>query len=400
MPPPPQPPPVRISMFQNVRSKRPVEDVLLGKVLSDIRTGRYREQVEKLRKLEGSAHDAAKRGLPAFTMSGTCSDRKTPLIHSGLLQVDIDDLDGELASVRQRIKSDPHVCFGFVSPGGKGLKLGLCIHGGHHAESAKAAEVYFDKTYRILIDKAVKDPLRLCFVSYDPQLWVNRYPRILPCEFTETAESTEDVSDERVCVSVSVNSAESVSVNLESVSVNSVEGAVRISLPSAPRRNDSSLFKLARALLNVPGLSPAERLKAFALWYEQTKALGFLRHDRKEYLLEFMRKLELAKHPLGESPVDAAWRKAQAEPLPALAEMFEEDIPRKLMALCVQMHRASGDGKWFLSCRTLGKLVGASHSACAKWLDGFVGLKILECVERGTKHRAARYRLVPTEQPQ
>jgi hypothetical protein len=83
-------------------------------------------------------------------------------------------------SIRDKVKRDPHVTFGFVSPSGDGLKLGLRIDGSWHAESFVAAHKYFRDTYRVEIDKRVKDRLRLCFVSHDPDLWTNLDATVLP----------------------------------------------------------------------------------------------------------------------------------------------------------------------------------------------------------------------------
>jgi hypothetical protein len=121
-----------------------------------------------------------KKNLPAFTISGTAQNRKQPGEHSGLLQIDLDNLNGALESVREKVKLDPHVAFGFVSPSGQGLKLGLRIDGQRHAESFLAAQAYFHGRYGLVIDRMVKDPLRLCFVSFDPDSWTSRDAVSLP----------------------------------------------------------------------------------------------------------------------------------------------------------------------------------------------------------------------------
>jgi hypothetical protein len=105
-------------------------------------------------------------------MSGTAQARTGQKTHTGLLQVDIDHIDGEVPAVRERLKADPHVAFGYVSPSGEGLKLGLRIDPHHHEASFAAARIYFQERYGRNIDSRVKDRLRLCFVSDDPELWI------------------------------------------------------------------------------------------------------------------------------------------------------------------------------------------------------------------------------------
>ena len=82
--------------------------------------------------------------------------------------------------MREKVKADRHVAFGFVSPSGDGLKLGLCIDGQKHQQSFEAARDYFKNTYGLPIDESVKDRLRLCFVSYDPGAWTNTAAEALP----------------------------------------------------------------------------------------------------------------------------------------------------------------------------------------------------------------------------
>lgn len=194
-------------MFADAFASEP-RDTTIAAVLEAIRGGRYAAQVAQARKLfaawkracpaldskkspEAKAYDDFKKTLPAFCMSGTAQDRKTPLAHSGLLQVDCDKLNGTLETLREQLRNDPYLAFGFVSPSGDGLKLGLRIDGERHTESFKAAQQYFRERYQVEVDPAVKDRLRLCFVSHDPELWTRDDAAPLPIpEAPETAGDT------------------------------------------------------------------------------------------------------------------------------------------------------------------------------------------------------------------
>lgn len=227
-----------------------------------------------------------------------------------------------------------------------------------------------------------------------PALSVDYQNLCWPSGFTEYTESSE--SSDVIKGGVLPSPLPSVySVNGASVySVNSLESAVSLSLPSAPRCNNSSLFKLARALKSLElkkPLSPQDFSTAFSQWYDRTKALGFIRHSKDDYFNEFMNAIATAKYPLGESPIDTAWAKAQSEPLPKEADHFEEQAPKMLVALCYQLAQASAGKPWYLSCRSAAKLVGLSPQACAKWLRGLAAIRILEITSPGTKRAAARY---------
>lgn len=156
----------------------------VASVLHAIRTGEFREQIESLRRILGrdgkAAYDRAKTKLPAFCASGTTKDRKRLLQHSNLLQIDFDGLNDQIADARRKIVADPHAAAVFTSPSGVGLKVLLRIDGFRHEESVAAAAEYFPRTYGLKPDPQVKEPARLCFVSYDPDLFENPLAEVLP----------------------------------------------------------------------------------------------------------------------------------------------------------------------------------------------------------------------------
>jgi len=176
----------RVSIFSNAFAKTPSGEASLANVLRDIRDGRHAERIATIRATfrrvldkTGDSKEAKKaiaeqkRLLQAFCVSGTAMSRTQRDGHSGLLQIDLDELGESLADVREIMKRDRHIAFGFISPSGDGLKLGLRINGNLHIESFAAAKSYFKDHYGKQIDPAVKDRLRLCFVSHDPDLWEN-----------------------------------------------------------------------------------------------------------------------------------------------------------------------------------------------------------------------------------
>ena len=181
-----------VAMFANAYDGE-AKQASLAAILEAIRTGRWREAIEPIRatyakvlaetgdtKSAKAAIEAPKKWLAAFCISGTAKTRTEPLDHSGLLQVDLDGLNSRLPAIREKMKADPHVAFGFVSPSGDGLKCGLRIDGSRHGESFTAAQLYFRERYGLEIDPAVKDRLRLCFVSSDADAWTNPAAGPLP----------------------------------------------------------------------------------------------------------------------------------------------------------------------------------------------------------------------------
>jgi hypothetical protein len=214
-------------MFADAFSKEP-KIIGLAVVLEAVRTGRWREPIESIRQTyaatlaeTGDAKKAKaaiaepKTKLPAFCVSGTCDSRTEPRDHSGLLQIDLDGLNSTLQTVREKLKADLHVSFGFISPSGDGLKCGLRIDGDRHSASFTAAQVYFRQRYGLEIDPAVKDRLRLCFVSFDPDAWTNTdaEPLPLPAGTVEAGPTPEARGASTATLSVLVLPSGSVSIS-------------------------------------------------------------------------------------------------------------------------------------------------------------------------------------------
>jgi hypothetical protein len=230
------------------------------------------------------------------------------------------------------------------------------------------------------------------FVVRQPALTIGfesiRWPSISePPNFTQY---THVVSSDKEAVIA--QSLESYCVNGESYCVNSIEDAVRLTLAVAPRRNNASLFKLARALLLLPPLSSAELFTTFDRWFDETKKRGFARNSRQQYLDEFMNAIRTAKKPLDKSPIDLAWERVQVESPPKEVEYFVGDeLAQQLLCLCFQLHTSAGGQPWFLASRDAARHLKTSHTCCAKLLAGFVAMRILAVTDPGTMHKARCY---------
>lgn len=144
-----------------------------------------------LRRKGEDAYDEVKKHLPAVAVSGTIQGaRKNAaedgrLLHSGLLQIDIDQKDNgglDVSEMKKKVISSPYAVAVWTSPSGRGVKAIVRIEAdvSSHALSFLAAEQHF-VGLGLRIDKATKDVGRLMLVSSDPDLWINpEVPPILP----------------------------------------------------------------------------------------------------------------------------------------------------------------------------------------------------------------------------
>jgi BT4734-like, N-terminal domain len=174
------------------------DDIVISDVLEGIKSGRWREAVEQVRKTYARAYETAvkeanpdphkvakdavnslKKRLPGVTPSGRFAKRASAeiLMYSGILCLDIDKVD-DPTPLREKFRSDPHVLTAFVSPSAHGLKVWVRTHpdASLHRASFFAAKRYFRETHGIEIDEDCKDLARLCFVSHDPNIHIRTEP--------------------------------------------------------------------------------------------------------------------------------------------------------------------------------------------------------------------------------
>lgn len=181
-----------ISLFADAFKQEPEEAITLGDFLQGIECGRWKTPVEKVRALASTdpkKYGEKKRDLPAVTLSVHCLSRERELsteqkavTHRGWLQADFDLKDNPIltkaedrARMREALLADPYVHAVFVGPSSEGLKAVVAIPADYERHKAAwfAAEAHFRDVHGLNLDKSTKDPMRLCFVSYDPDLAIS-----------------------------------------------------------------------------------------------------------------------------------------------------------------------------------------------------------------------------------
>ena len=160
--------------------------VEVQKVLEQIKIGFWKKQIKDIQYQvnngDNKKADGLKSKLPAFTISATYTGkRKKENVesYSGLLHLDYDKLDN-VQNVKSKIISNPYTYAAFVSPSGKGLKvLVKCDNDlSTHTCAFNALRSYYDNLLDVASDKSIKDVLRLCFVSYDSDMYLNKNSKV------------------------------------------------------------------------------------------------------------------------------------------------------------------------------------------------------------------------------
>lgn len=171
-----------ISLFKNARSPKPSGVLSLDEIIDIIYNGEYKEQVEAIRSsIDKKERSELKKKLPAVTFSGTFSHRsiKNLEFYSGYICIDIDDLD-DVQYYKEKITSNDltlgkYILSAFVSPSGNGLKLVLRSSAGidNHLAIFNDISTILSIIYSCKADESGKDVSRLCFISYDPDIYYN-----------------------------------------------------------------------------------------------------------------------------------------------------------------------------------------------------------------------------------
>ena len=155
--------------------------VEVQKIIESIKIGTWKEKIEQIRYYISIGDDKKatelKRGLPGFTISASFQKRRKEEYieyYSGLLHLDYDKLD-DVEELKAKVVKDPCTYAAFISPSGNGLKVLVKSNNNlsTHTHAFNALKERYDAMVGVESDRSVKDVTRLCFISYDPDLYFN-----------------------------------------------------------------------------------------------------------------------------------------------------------------------------------------------------------------------------------
>jgi hypothetical protein len=390
---------LEVSIVAHAKAVKPT-NIRVADFLADIRDGKFRTQIEHIRAATGDERKTLKKKLPAVMWSGTFTRRANSAIaaHSGLLCADLDNVPANrLPEIRAKLCTSPYALAIFLSPSGTGLKALFKVPANPEAHKAsfQVVQRHVGEVTGLPIDRACSDLARLCFVSFDPDLWIR------PDQPAELPVCTHRPhTPHRTHTPHSTHNSHTVGV-LEVVSVRDTSEAVEIALPRQRNANHRCLCKLAGALLAVAhnrgkSVDDSEVREAFNQWH--TRSLPFLnpKQSKDQYLLEFLDAWANIKNPLRKSAADVAWDRAGKAAIPpeAVAKGFSDRKVCRMIAWCRELQLLHGDEPFFLSPYTVQKFFNqANHSTAAYWLGGLCKIGILTKIQAGSPRVwAASYR--------
>lgn len=198
----------KFSFFDNVYASTPSKELNLLDFVNLIQSETYKSQIFKIRNLKTSGQieesQEKKKALPAVTIGGRFSNRKTLVEPSNIVCLDIDGLGLKSALVYKSLLAANHYTLAcFLSPRGEGLKVffwSLFKNDKEYINAWKHIAKYLKKNYGIETDTQAHEINRLCTISYDSKPYYNlaarafKVPAFEP-EKPKTKPFTDTISD-------------------------------------------------------------------------------------------------------------------------------------------------------------------------------------------------------------
>ena len=179
--------------FKNIFDKRPYF-IPVSKALERIKNGNSYEMVLSIRStIDKERQDELKKNLPSICFSGEFNERKDEKIlkHSGFIVLDFDDIfdvDGK----KRELSENKFIYSCWISPRNNGVKALVRIADGNkHREHFQALRNIFPDC-----DKSGVNVSRVCFESYDPEIYINEkseiFKQVVVNEKVELKTAIED----------------------------------------------------------------------------------------------------------------------------------------------------------------------------------------------------------------
>ena len=199
-----------ITFFKNSYENLDAHYVPIETALSRIYQGKSKAQIDKIRDYisKGNNVDSLKKQLPSVVFGGECRQEiekeytsgakkgqkyltkrvdESVSEHSGFFVLDFDKVDPQ--QKKQQLKNDPYIYAAWVSPSGNGVKaLVKC------PKSIINHPKYYDSFLNRYpeLDSTSRNIARLCFESYDPEIYINRNSKVWDKTFTKDNKKTND----------------------------------------------------------------------------------------------------------------------------------------------------------------------------------------------------------------
>jgi hypothetical protein len=163
----------KISIYENKWDSTSKFTITIDKALERIKNGKHKDVILHLRSIESKAqYDVEKGLLTGVCFSGTFEKRTDDALieHSGMACIDFDN-HPDAKRLKDELSKDEYIYACWLSPRGNGVKALVKIPASKE-NHRKHYEALFERYPES--DKTCKNESRLCFESYDPDLYLNK----------------------------------------------------------------------------------------------------------------------------------------------------------------------------------------------------------------------------------
>lgn len=163
-----------VTAYKNIwaKEKEDAHYITIDQALERIKKGTSKLLVEEIRSIiDKERKNNLKNNLPCICFSGKFTKRedKSLIKHSGFIILDFDNVS-DIPDLKEKIIKHGFVYAAWVSPSGNGLKVLVKIADGKkHREHFASLQKQFPS-----IDQSGRNESRVCYESYDPDIYINK----------------------------------------------------------------------------------------------------------------------------------------------------------------------------------------------------------------------------------
>ena len=204
-----------VTTFDNVFSKSG-HDESLRSILEEIKIGRWKNEISRCRgELSAgntNGYNKVKSLLPATAFCGTFNRGhrvQDLVVYNKLLVIDVDKIPLEaLPETQSLLCNDSYLYSVWLSPSGSGLKGLVRLESPvqYHKLAFDQVASYFLEKYDVRLDKSGSDVSRLCYASWDPNLFINENSSVFTLNenllITNSSHTNTNMSKQRGSVTV------------------------------------------------------------------------------------------------------------------------------------------------------------------------------------------------------
>ncbi len=165
----------KCTIFKNLFDKEPY-CISVDAALERIKFGKSKELVNEIREyIDKDRQDVLKKNLPSVCFSGIFKERKDECIitHSGFIVLDFDNVYS-VDEKKKELSANEYAYACWISPRNNGIKLLIRVADGKcHREHFESLRETFKEA-----DKSGINEARVCFESYDPDLYINKNAKV------------------------------------------------------------------------------------------------------------------------------------------------------------------------------------------------------------------------------